>query len=311
MADASGAVQALPQHDQVLDVLRCSSCFEPSTDTVVVCGKGHTSCRTCANRLVRSPSVKSVCPECRGGLLRAADGSWVPARAANGVVQECTVRCPYAGCAHTCTVGAMEEHKGQCEHAIVCCGRSRALGCPWRGKRSAEPAHTRSDHGDLLVDVFARHKEATDAKLRELSERLKDAAEETSERNDALQRDLSDVKTLVRANNASIKRLSDVDMQPWQRSTLEVVTALKADVAELKAHTKRKRTGDSERTERRDQKALREEQESTRRLTIELQRAREAHERTMAQLEAVTKERDALEEAEAEAAAMTITSCYS
>lgn len=243
---ASDEPRMLPS-GAMLDDLKCSSCFELKTNMVVVCGTAHRVCADCADKIVSSTGVRSVCPECRGPLLRGPDGKWVPDRTANNVVGDCVTRCPNEGCEHICTVKQMDEHKDVCDHAIVCCTRPQLLGCKWRGKRCHQAAHSNGDHGNLLIDLVLKSVTSTECAFAGLKARMDDATAATEEATEASKK----TRAAVTAMSANVILYRD-DVQQLARA-----------VDDVKEQTKKKRPGDSDRTLRRDQEKLKASQKET------------------------------------------------
>lgn len=267
--DVAGVPQMLP-HGAMLDALKCPSCFEFKTNMVIVCGSAHKVCKNCADRIVSSPGVRSVCPECRGALLRGPDGKWVPDRTANSVVEDCIVRCPNEGCSDVFTVRDMEKHKDECDYAIVCCSRPRLLGCKWRGKRCHLKAHAEGDHSNLLVDIVL--KSVTDTKENFLT--LSDRVDEMFDAINALKVRVRESCESGDKTAAAVKSLSaglNASVSLYKESVSKVAKA----VDEVKEQTRKKRPGDSERTLRRDQEKLKHSQKELQAANEKVQELRE------------------------------------
>ena len=266
-------------HGAMLEDLKCPSCFELKTNMVVVCGGGHRVCADCADRIVSSTGVRSVCPECRGPLLSGPDGKWVPDRTANSVVGDYVTRCPNEGCEHVCTVKQMAEHRDVCDHAIVCCTRPHLLGCKWRGKRCHQVAHSNGDHGNLLVDLVLKSIQSTDSKFETLKAHMENATTSMNNCCSAVETladtSLSRVRAAVNALSANLILYRD-----------EVAQLAKA-VDDVKEQTRKKRPGDSDRTLRRDQeklKASQKETEEANKKVADLQRELDAQKRLATEL---------------------------
>ena len=246
---------------EVTDSMKCPICFEVKAKNVLFCMSSHSVCHDCAEALLARSGSSAPCPECRDPCIKRSGKPWMPDRTANYNFSNGHFKCKNSsrGCEATFIggVAAMEHHEVCMYEEVVCTRYGKALNCPWRGPRKDRDAHEAcyEQHQCLLLPAFAM---VIENQVR-LERRQEINVSESKERDDWLKRNVDRMYELAYQSESRVQTAC-TSLQGQLGDALSQIKDM-ADKSlkcnenmqeRLAAQVKKPRTGDSERTVRRD-----------------------------------------------------------